>query len=229
MTVFKAIAFDYDGTLFDTRSAIVHCIARAFEKTGRPKPAEHAVWQTIRRGFALQDTFLMLDESLCADRAVLQDHIHTYRTIYLDEGTSLLKPFAGTKEVLRALHDRGMKSLIVSNKGSAAIRRSLDENGLSAFVDLVLGDEPGLPRKPDPEMLTEHVLPRYPQFHRENILVVGDTEADILFAQRSGTTCCWASYGYGEAKRCRALAPQHEISSIAELLPLIDGRRAAPR
>lgn len=221
MTAFKAIAFDYDGTLFDTRPAIIHCIARAFEETGRRKPADDAVWQTVRSGVALPDTFAMLDEGLRADRAALQNHVHIYRSIYLAEAASLLRPFAGTKEVLRELHGRGVKNLIVSNKGTAAIRRSLDDNGLSSLIDLVLGDEPGLPRKPDPAMLTEHVLPRYPHFDRQHILVVGDTEADILFAQRSGTTCCWASYGYGEADRCRALAPQHEISSIAQVLPLI--------
>lgn len=227
MTVFKVIAFDYDGTLFDTRPAIIHCIARAFEESGRPKPADDAVWQTVRSGIALQDTFLMLDRDLRADRAALQDRVRIYRTIYLDEGTALLRPFAGAKDVLHELHSRGIKCLIVSNKGIAAIRRSLAENGLNSFIDLVLGDEPGLPRKPDPAMMTDHVLPRYPQFDRQDILVVGDTEADILFAQRSGTTCCWASYGYGEAGRCRALAPRHEISSIAQLLPLIEASRTA--
>jgi phosphoglycolate phosphatase len=227
MTAFKAIAFDYDGTLFDTRPAIIHCISRAFEETGRRKPAEDAVWQTVRSGVALPDTFLMLDEGLRGDRAALQDHIHIYRTIYLDEGTSLIRPFAGAKEVLHELHGRGIKCLVVSNKGMAAIRRSLDENGLSSLIDLVLGDEPGLPRKPDPAMLTDRVLPRYPQFDRQQILIVGDTETDILFAQRSGTTCCWASYGYGDADRCRALAPQHEISSITQLLSLIAGHRTA--
>lgn len=225
MTAFKAIAFDYDGTLFDTRPAIIHCIARAFEKTGRRKPADEAAWQTIRSGVALPDTFAMLDEGLRADRAALQNHVQIYRTIYLDEGTSLLRPFAGAKQVLHELHGRGIKNLIVSNKGTAAIRRSLDDNGLTSAIDLVLGDEPGLPRKPDPAMLTDHVLPRYPQLDRQHILVVGDTEADILFARRSGTTCCWASYGYGDAERCRALMPQHEISSIAQLLPLLAGRR----
>jgi phosphoglycolate phosphatase len=53
------------------------------------------------------------------------------------------------------------------------------------------------------------------------ILMVGDTELDILFAKKSGMSCCWVSYGYGDAQRCRALKPEHEIASIAELPMLV--------
>lgn len=229
MTAFKAIAFDYDGTLFDTRSAIIHCIGRAFEKSGRPIPAHEAIWHTVRSGLALQDTFLALDRGLRRDRAALQHRIKTYRTIYLDEGTSLLKPFAGTEAALRELQADGIKCLIVSNKGGAAIRRSLDESRLAPFIELVLGDEPGLPRKPDPALLTDHILPRYPQLESQQILIVGDTEVDILFAKRIGALCCWASYGYGEPDRCRALAPHYEISGIEQLPPLVRRGRTTTR
>jgi hypothetical protein len=36
--------------------------------------------------------------------------------------------------------------------------------------------------------------------------------------------CCWASYGYGDVERCRALDPEHEISSIEELPALLRRR-----
>jgi phosphoglycolate phosphatase len=54
--------------------------------------------------------------------------------------------------------------------------------------------------------------------------MVGDTATDILFARASGMPCCWASYGYGDVERCRALDPEHEISSIEELPALLRRR-----
>jgi len=221
MNAFKAIAFDYDGTLFDTRQAIVHCIQRAFEECGRPRPAHDAVSGTVKSGIALQDTFLVLDEALRSDRAALHELIRIYRILYLDEGTALLKPFAGVKEALQQLHAGGAKCIVVSNKGTVAIRRSLDESGIGPFVELILGDEPGIPRKPDPALMTDHILPQYPLLQRQRILMVGDTETDILFAKNSGLSCCWASYGYGEAERCRALGPDYEISDIGQLPALV--------
>jgi phosphoglycolate phosphatase len=113
---------------------------------------------------------------------------------------------------------------VVSNKSVAAIRRSLDDSRLTSFVELVLGDEPGIPRKPDPAIVTDHILPKFAGLRSEQILMVGDTETDIRFAKGSGMVGCWASYGYGEAERCRALAPDHEISSLEELLSLVDRR-----
>jgi phosphoglycolate phosphatase len=221
MSGFKVVVFDYDGTLFDTRPAIVHCIQRAFAACGRPIPALEAVAGTVRTGLPLQETFFVLDENLRADRTALNELVITYRRLYLDEGTPLSKPFAGASDALRQIHARGAKCVIVSNKGIAAIRQSLDQNQLSSFVDLVFGDEPGLPKKPDPAILVDHILPRYAHLQREQTLMVGDTEADILLAKRTGIPCCWASYGYGETKRCRKLAPEHEISSIEQLPALV--------
>jgi phosphoglycolate phosphatase len=221
MSEYKVIVFDYDGTLFDTRPAIFHCIQRAFAECGRPIPALEAVASTVKTGLPLQETLFALDETLRANRTTLNEFVITYRKLYLDEGTPLAKPFAGARDALQQIHACDVKCVIVSNKGIAAIRRSLDQSQLNSFVELVFGDEPGLPKKPDPAILIDHILPRYGQLQMEQILVVGDTEVDILFAKRTGIFCCWASYGYGEAERCRKLAPEHEISSIADLPSLV--------
>src|SRR3974390_2950717 len=95
MRAFKAIIFDFDGTLFDTRAAIVHCFERAFAMAGRRPPQPDALVQTIGSGATLEDTFAALDGGLRGDPAAMQEHIKTYRMIYLDEGAALVKPFPG--------------------------------------------------------------------------------------------------------------------------------------
>jgi phosphoglycolate phosphatase len=218
---YKVVVFDYDGTLFDTRPAIFHCIQRAFAKCGRPIPPLEAVAGTVRTGLPLQETLFVLDKNLRAEQTALNAIVKTYRKIYLDEGSPLSKPFAGVSDALRDIHAIGAKCVVVSNKGAAAIRQSLDQSRLSSFVDVIFGDQPGLPKKPDPAILLDHILPQYAQLQREQTLVVGDTEIDILLARRTGIPCCWASYGYGETERCRALKPEYEISSIEELPALV--------
>lgn len=224
MSAIAAIIFDYDGTLFDTRPAIIHCIERTFALSGRPIPPMAAILRTVASGITLQDTFLHLDQALQQDPAALQDRVKIYRTIYQDEEAALLKPFSGAAEVLRELHTGGTTCIVVSNKGGAAIRRAVEGAALNPFVDLVLADEAGLPKKPDPALITDHVLPRYSGLQSRQILMVGDTATDILFARASGMPCCWASYGYGDVERCRALDPEHEISSIEELPALLRRR-----
>jgi len=226
MMAYKAVAFDYDGTLFDTRPAIVHSLRAVFEASHRPIPALDAISATVARGIGLHDTFALLDDGLRNDRAALESYVKLYRAIYLDEGTPMLKPFAGTHEVLRHIHGAGIKCFVVSNKGIAAIRRSLDRSGLMPFVDLVLAEAAGVPQKPDPALVTDYMLPHYAGLQSRDILMVGDTETDIAFAKASGMVSCWASYGYGTAETCRALAPQHEIADITDLLTLVAGSGA---
>lgn len=221
MNKFKVVIFDYDGTLFDTRPAIAHCIQRAFAACGRPVPTLEAAAGTVRTGLPLQESFFVLDKTLRADRTALNEIVKTYRKIYLDEGAPLTKPFVGVRDALQDIHARGTKCVVVSNKGIAAIRQSLDQSQLGSFVDLVFGDEAGLPKKPDPGIVVNHILPRYAPLRREQMLVVGDTEIDILLAKRTEIPCCWASYGYGETERCRQLKPEHEISNIEQLPALV--------
>jgi phosphoglycolate phosphatase len=111
--------------------------------------------------------------------------------------------------------------VVVSNKGDDAVRRSLDESALGALVDLVIAERPGVPNKPDPAIVSEFILPHFPLLRRGQILMVGDTETDILFARKASIASCWASYGYGNGQRCRMLAPAYEIFSISELAALV--------
>jgi len=53
------------------------------------------------------------------------------------------------------------------------------------------------------------------------VLIVGDTEIDILLAKRSGVVLL-GILRICETERCRALKPEHEISGIEEL-PAIAG------
>jgi phosphoglycolate phosphatase len=219
--VFKVVIFDYDGTLFDTRPAIVHCLARALMESRRTVPASHAIAAAVRSGLDLTDTLLLLDRDLYSDRGALDELVVTYRQIYRDEGTPLLRSFPETAETLRQLQRGGAKCIVVSNKGIEAIRRSLGESGLSPLIDLVFADQQGLPKKPDPAIVTELILPSCDRLRREEIVVVGDTEIDILFAKRAGISCCWAAYGYGDPERCRKLAPDYEISAIADVAGIV--------
>jgi phosphoglycolate phosphatase len=221
MSDFRAVVFDYDGTLFDTRVAIIHCIQRAFTKTGRSLPEIEAVAATIKAGIPLHDTLIALEPRLRDDRGALDEMVGAYRKIYLAEAAPLLKPYVGVIVTLQKLHAYGIKIVVVSNKGVAAIHKSLEESGLGSVVDMVFGEEPDLPKKPDPKILTSHILPRFAGLARDQILAVGDTETDILFAKAADVTSCWASYGYGDSDRCRAAGPDHVITTIEQLPVLL--------
>ena len=225
----KLVIFDYDGTLFDTRAAIIHCLGRTFEQSDRGVPAHDVVADAVGKGTTLSDTLLLLDPGLRRDGATLDELVVAYRRLYRDEAATLLRTFPGVAETLQYLRSIGVTCIVVSNKGIDTIRRSFDESGLSPFIDFVVGDQPGTPKKPDPSVVTDLIVPRY-GLHRDEMLVVGDTEVDIRFAKGTGIASCWASYGYGGPADCRALGPDYEISNISHLQEIVargDPRRAS--
>jgi phosphoglycolate phosphatase len=220
-TRFDLLIFDFDGTLCDTRAAIGHCLQRALAKHGRSIPPP---WQTasiVSKGLSLPETIILLDPDLRAESGAVTELVSTYRSLYRSEGDALATIVPGANVALREIHAQGVKCIVVSNKGVDAIRRSLERFELSPFIDLVFGEEPGVPFKPDPARLTNRIAPKFPQIAKQRMLMVGDTEADIQFAHAGGIPCCWATYGFGDRERCMALSPEYLIDSICELPTLV--------
>jgi len=225
VTNFDVVIFDYDGTLSDTRAAIAHCLERAFAEHGRLIPPAERVFSVVCMGLSLPETCLRLDPGLREADTVVGEIVNTYRTLYRSVGEPLVKTFPGVRETLQRLHTANVNCIVVSNKGIDAVLRSLEQFALTSFVNLVFADRPGLPNKPNPALLNDHILLQFPHAAKERILMVGDTEADIEFAKNGGIASCWATYGFGDSDRCRALAPDYRIDKIGELPAIVLGDR----
>jgi phosphoglycolate phosphatase len=219
MSVFDLIIFDYDGTLFHTQPAIVNSIKSTFAHYKLAVPSDDLILKTIESGVTLTRTFSDLNNEL-HEADVLQEMAATYRTVYQTDGQTYISPYDGIVPTLRKLRDVDIACVIVSNKGIDAIRHSLQAHQLSDIVRFVVGDQPDIPKKPNPVLLTEYVLPRFEGIRRDRILMVGDTEADINFAINANISSCWARYGYGHPGNCSVLEPNYRIDHIGELLDI---------
>lgn len=117
------------------------------------------------------------------------------------------------------------------------MREVLAAHDLSSLIELVVGDgEPvDCPRKPDPASWIKVVKPVFEQdtvmrvgledLHGGDVLVVGDTEADIKYAQNIGAKSAWCSYGYGTRKRCMDLKPDFVVKGLDEVMALLQRDR----
>jgi phosphoglycolate phosphatase len=221
MTRFDLLIFDFDGTLCDTRYAITHCLERALAKFGRPIPPPAQTASIVSKGLSLPDTFILLDPSLRQRSEAITEMVGAYRSFYRSESDPLITMVPGAAAALETVRGYGGKCIVVSNKGLDAIRRSLNRDGLAPFIDLVFGEEPEIPTKPDPALLADRIVPQFPQIARARMLMIGDTEVDIEFAHAAGIACCWAAYGFGDRQRCMALAPTYLIETIDELPKIV--------
>ncbi|WP_334419151.1 MULTISPECIES: HAD family hydrolase [unclassified Bradyrhizobium] len=143
-------------------------------------------------------------------------------------GRSRTQLFPYAHAALKAISAAGIGIVVVSNKGEKAIQIALEQFRISSFVSLLVCDRPGAKMKPDPACFTEIIQPALGFVAPADTIVIGDTVADIQFARNIGARSCWASYGYGDPVQCRALAPDHIVSSLNELVPILGIPTPAP-
>jgi phosphoglycolate phosphatase len=213
MSQYKLIIFDFDGTLAITHKAIVSCIAKTFETFQIAPPESSTIQGTI--GINLANTFKILHPAI--DETEIPVWIETYRSYYRTEGEKQLELFPGTKAILQLARNSGLSLGVFSNKHVSFVNLFLEKLRIHSFFDLIVGDNGEIVQKPDPTVFYSIFKPLFPELDNSQVLMVGDTAVDLLFAKNAGIDACWAAYGYGDRTECLGLQPTFAIDNISEL------------
>lgn len=223
MNNFTYYLFDYDGTICNTFPTIHFAMSRTFAKSGLPAPDESTMLRVVSKGGALYDTIRYLHPE--ASRLSIDDVeaiAAIYRQQYQECETELTVLFDGAADVFKQLKEAGKTVIVLSNKGIGAVSRSLEALHLAEFTDLVVAEgafpDLALKAKPDPMIYEAFLSRKYNIKDKNEVLMTGDTHADILFANNAGIPSCWAAYGYGVKETCEALKPTYTIQGIAEMI-----------
>jgi len=197
----------------------VRSIIRTYEVYKKPIPSRDLIYQTINKGITLDETFRLLSISYDHKDAknFSQEYIATYREIYKKEGESKTRPFMNAKETLEYIHEKRIPIIVISNKGIDAINYALEKYELKKFITLAIGDTSGMKKKPDPMVFNKIIQPQFKDIQPEEILVIGDTIADLLFAKNIGAHGCWATYGYGAKEECEKFKSTYCIKTLQEI------------
>ncbi|WP_293350663.1 MULTISPECIES: HAD family hydrolase [unclassified Microcoleus] len=217
MSQYKLIIFDFDGTLAITHRAIISCITKTFESFGNIPPEAEIIQATI--GINLPNTFKILHPAI--EESAIPEWVETYRSYYRTEGEKQLDLFPGTKQVLQVASKSELSLGVFSNKHVNFVNLFLEKLRINGFFDLILGDDGQIIQKPNPSVFHSIIKPLFPDLDNSQMLMVGDTAVDLLFAKNAGIDVCWAAYGYGDRAECLALAPTFAIDDISELAAIV--------
>lgn len=212
------VIFDFDGTLASSLEGIHICFLEAMEMFGYPRPSVDDVRRTV--GLSLEESVRILTKGQSGG-ASIGSIVCVYRKLYTEKGRSIATLFPAAMETLSAVRSMGIQIAVVSNKSHKGLYRMAEHLGVDGMIDVMQGVEDGSFRKPDPRWYTEGIAQHLKEPHGCKVLMVGDTESDILFAKNAGLQSCWAAYGYGEAAVCTALGPEFILHDIAQLPGLI--------
>lgn len=206
---FDLIAFDWDGTLFDSTQIIVRCIQRAVADVGGTVPGDREAAWVI--GMGLMQALAHAAPDVPRERyAELGER---YRHHYLAHQHDL-SLFDGVLPMLDDL--RGRDHLLAVATGKS--RRGLDEvlrtvQLAGVFDGSRTADETA--GKPDPRML--HELMNEFGVPPERTLMIGDTTHDLQMAVNAGCASLGVSYGAHETSGFAALRPLAVAHTVREL------------
>jgi len=217
MSKYKLIIFDFDGTLAITHKAIIFCFTKTFENFNITPPGADTIIGTI--GINLPNTFKLLHPAI--EESAIPEWVETYRSYYRTEGEKQVDLFPGTKQIVQLARQSGLSLGVFSNKHVSFVNLLLQNLKIQSFFDLILGDDGQILLKPNPAVFHSIIKPLFPELDNSQVLMVGDTAVDLLFAKNAGIDACWAAYGYGDRAQCLALEPTFAIEDISELVALV--------
>lgn len=212
----RAVVFDLDGTLSDSRDAIVATAAAAFEQHGLAAPNAAAVQALI--GLPLAEVITrLLPPGVSADREppITAAYIRSY--VPLAHAHERL--FAGALALLDRLANNGHVLAIATGKSQHGAEAATRRLGIYERFASVRGVS-SVPRgKPHPDLLNavlEDLAVR-----PENAILIGDTSYDLHMAAAAGVDCCAVTWGVHPEETLRACSPKFMARSMQEILTAV--------
>jgi phosphoglycolate phosphatase len=209
---FRAVLFDFDGTLADSYDAIAASVNHVRAAHRLPPLTVAEVRRHVGFGPAHLLGATVPGVELPADEARYRAHHHGV----LRDHTRLLP---GALDALQALKHRGKLTAVCSNKPRNFTRELLNILGLAPHLDAAFGPE-DVPRpKPAPDMLLAAL--RRLDVSAAEALYVGDMRVDIQTARAAGVRVWVVPTGTDEASELRAAQPDRLLRDLTELVELL--------
>jgi phosphoglycolate phosphatase len=206
---FDLIAFDWDGTLFDSTQIIVRCIQRAVADVGGKVPSDKEAAYVI--GMALGEALAKAAPTV--PREKYPELGERYRQHYWAHKDDLVL-FEGVLPMLNELKARHHWLAVATGKSRRGLDDALRQSQLKGVFDgSRTADETA--GKPHPRML--HELMREFGTDPERTLMIGDTTHDLQMALNAGCPSVGVSYGAHEPGEFHALKPLFVAHSVREL------------
>ncbi len=188
----RAIVFDLDGTLVDS----IYEIEQASNATMRKFDKNEICLDNVKKYIGDGAKHLIercLKESGEVTDTLLDSAYEFYKEEYARIEGNNLKLFDGISDMLGTLSKMGVKFSIISNKPACNVLVAV-EKMLSDFrFDYIIGGD-DFPLKPNPTSLN-FICKKY-GLKKEEMLFVGDGDADVVVAKNAGIVGVSCLYGY---------------------------------
>jgi phosphoglycolate phosphatase len=186
----RALIFDLDGTLIDSKQDLIHSVNAMLRELGRGALPEETISGYIGHG-APQLVARALGNGCTEEerQRALEFFLRYYETHKMDTTCA----YQGVAETLEKL--ASMPMAVLTNKPVRISVRILDAMGLSKYFRAIYGGNSFETKKPDP--LGARTILKELGAEPGEALLVGDSEVDVQTARNAGMMAAAVNYGFG--------------------------------
>jgi phosphoglycolate phosphatase len=217
----RALIFDLDGTLIDSKQDLIHSVNAMLRELGRGQLPAETISGYIGHG-APQLVAKALGNGCTEEQR--QQALQFFLNYYEEHKMDTTCAYPGVPETLEKLAT--MPMAVLTNKPVVISVRILDAMGLSKYFQAIYGGNSFQTKKPDP--LGANTILRELSAEPREALLVGDSEVDVQTARNAGTLAAAVNYGFGVHDR-EAHPADIYLERFAELATVLDSRPISER
>jgi phosphoglycolate phosphatase len=217
----RALIFDLDGTLIDSKQDLIHSVNAMLRELGRGELPPETISGYIGHG-APQLVARALGNGCTEEQR--QQALQFFLSYYEEHKMDTTCAYPGVPETLEKL--ASMPMAVLTNKPVRISVRILEAMGLSKYFQAIYGGNSFQTKKPDP--LGATTILRELSAEPREALLVGDSEVDVQTARNAGTLAAAVNYGFGVHDR-EAHPADIYLERFAELATVLDSRPVSER
>ena len=214
----KCCIFDLDGTLLNTLEALTHTTNLMLSRFGYPPVDEAHIKMFVGDGYKLLVERALKysgDDSL----AHYGEALTVYMELFAEHCMYHVRPYDGILKLLETLKDKGIRIAVLSNKPHARTVENIETVFGAGYFDYVAGEQPGIPRKPDPAGVYR-ILEAF-DVKPEECLYFGDTNTDMKTGLAAGLTTVGVTWGFSGREELESFHPQYVIDHPGEVCKIL--------
>ena len=213
----KGIIFDLDGTLLNTLQDIADSANAVLRRVGYKTHEVESYKYIVGDGMEKLVRRALDDES--ADDGFVRRCIEEMRREYSERWARNTRPYKNISELLNELACRHISLNILSNKPDDFTNQMVDSLLSGRQFDIVRGERPAVPPKPDPTAALRIAEER--GISADRFLFVGDSNIDIKTAVAAGMFPIGVLWGFRDAEELLASGARKLLQEPLELLELL--------
>lgn len=212
---YKNIIFDFDGTLADTAELTIETMHRTNEVLKLSRKSDEECRSMI--GYRLEKipSILWPDISDISER-----YVATFREIYKTTKDSFkIRTYPFVVETLAVIEQRGIRMAVASSRSKISLQELCSELHLGKYFEMMVGGGDVENGKPAADAV--NLILKIQGWNKDETLVVGDMNVDVLMGKAAGADACGVTYGNGSVADLKEVGPDFIISDFRELYNLL--------